>query len=274
MKTLLAMAVVLIALSSRGEDMQKYLSDTQDMVQQGKYPEALERFIWFHDHALEYEPAGMYGVRLSFALSYWKALGDVYPPALTALIETRDRKEKAITDNKGNGGLFHDVVALNRTLGESDKTVTLFDLIDKGQPDAAKRYWNVAKDAVIAAKRYDLARKYIGNPTREFTKVKEMYDHNTTLYDNPEIGGGHFKAYNENRLVEESLRLIEVALALDDKKAAKDVQAKALSVVDDYRLRDAIPQEKNEDAQPAGGAYGSPEAGSPPAHPSCSTNEE
>lgn len=80
MKKLLAVAIVFIAVSSRGEDMQKYLSDTQEMVRQGKNQEALERFVWFHDHALEHEPAGMYGVRLSFALSYWKALGDVYPP--------------------------------------------------------------------------------------------------------------------------------------------------------------------------------------------------
>ncbi len=253
MKTLLAMALALIAFSSRGEDMQKYLSDTQDMVRQGKYPEALERFIWFHDHALEHEPAGMYGVRLSFALSYWKALGDVYPPAKAALVETRDRKEKMIMDNKGSDGLFHDVVALNRTLGDDEKTVALFDIVDKRQPESAKQYWNVAKDAIIAAKRYDIARKYIGNPTREFTKVKAMYDHNTTLYDNPQIGGDHFKAYNENHLVEESLKLIEVALALDDKKAAKEIQTKALAVVDDHRLRDAIPAEKNQDAQQGGG---------------------
>jgi hypothetical protein len=190
---------------------------------------------------------------LSFALSYWKALGDVYAPAKAALVETRDRKEKMIAENKGNRELFHDVVALNRTLGEDDITVALFELIDKQQPDTAKQYWSVAKDAVIAAKRYDLARKHIGNPTREFTKVKAMYDHNITLYDNPQIGGEHFKAYNEDHLVEESLKLIEVALALDDKKAAKEIQAKALSVVDDYRLRDAIPTEKNEDAQQGGG---------------------
>jgi len=251
MNKTLAVAIFIIAVSARGEDMQKYLSDTQEMVSQGKHQEALDRFIWFHDHALEHEPARMYGVRLSFALSYWKALGDVYPPAKAALVETRNRKEKMVMDNTGDAALFHDVVALNRTLGENAKTVALFDSVDKTHPDTAKQYWDVAKDAVIAAKRYDLARKYIGNPAREFTKVKAMYDHNTTLYDNPQIGGGHFKAYNENHLVEESLKLIEVALALDDMKAAKEVQGKALLVLDDYRLRDAIPLKKTEETEPA-----------------------
>jgi hypothetical protein len=63
------------------------------------------------------------------------------------------------------------------------------------------------------------------------------------------MGGEQFKAYNENHLVEESLKLIVLALALDDKKAAKEIQGKALSVVDDYRLHDAILAEKTKDAQ-------------------------
>jgi hypothetical protein len=251
MKTILTAIIVLMAVSCGAGDMQKYLSDTQTLVGKKQYEEALERFIWFHDHALEHEPAAMYGVRLSFALMYWKNLGDVYPPARKALVEVRDRKTERLKEKTGNSALFHDVVALNRTLAETPKTVQLFELIDKEQPEQAKEYWNVAKDAVIAAKRYDLARKYIGNPVRAFTKAKAMYDRNTTLYDNPQMGGEHFRVYNENHLVEESLKLIEVALALDDTKAAEEIQQKALAILDDYRLRDVIKKEKTENAQPS-----------------------
>ncbi|MGD9873045.1 MAG: hypothetical protein AB7T27_02125 [Kiritimatiellia bacterium] len=251
MKTILSIVIAVMTLSAQAEDMQKYLTETQEMVREGKHEEALQRFIWFHDHALEHEPA-MYGVRLSFALGYWKALGDVYPPAKLALVETRDRKENILLEGGGSPLLFHDVVALNRTLAEQEKTVSLFDTLDQKEPQTAKLYWEAAKDAVIAAKRYDLARKYIGNPVREFTKVKAMYDHNTTLYDDPGTGGDHFKAYNENNLVEESLKLIEVAIALDDRPAAKEIQAKALTVLDDYRLRDAMPAESNEEVQQSG----------------------
>ena len=246
MKTLLATVVLLLATSCPGDDMQKYLSDTQGMVRQDHYPEALERHLWFHDHALEHEPS-MYGVRLSFALSYWKSLADVYPPALTALTETRNRKEQTLLDHQGNTALFHDVVALNQTLGEDDRTVALFEKIDQDRPNMARQFWTVAKDAVIAAKRYDLAGKHIGNPSREFIKVKAMYDRNTALYDDPRMDGDQFKVFNENNLVEESLKLIEVALALDDIPAAKDVQKKALAVVQDYRLRDAIPAAEEPD---------------------------
>jgi hypothetical protein len=72
MKVLLAGFLAMLTLSANAEDMQKYLADTQEMVRQGKHQEALDRFIWFHEHALEND-RGMTGVRLSFALSYWKA---------------------------------------------------------------------------------------------------------------------------------------------------------------------------------------------------------
>ena len=140
-------------------------------------------------------------------------------------------------------------MALNRTLGEESKTVDLFRHIDQKQPKLAKQCWDVAKEAVIRAKQYDLAKKYVGNLVLEFTKVKAMYDYNTALYETKDIGGEHFKDWNENYLVEESLLLIEVAVALGDQKAAKEIQKKVLEVVDDHRLRDAIQTGKKKNAQ-------------------------
>lgn len=79
-------------------------------------------------------------------------------------------------------------------------------------------------------------------------RIKAMYDLNITLYDKPKLGGAQFKAYNENHFVKESLQLIAVALALNEQKAAEEVQEKALAVVDDPRLRDAIPVPTTKDA--------------------------
>lgn len=242
MRTLIVVIILFASLSAHAEDMQKYLSDTQDLVRQGKNQEALDRFLWFHNHALEYEPA-MYGVRLSFALMYWKQLGDAYPPALTAMKKTRDDKTILLENQKGNFSLFHDVVALNSTLGEDNKTVDLFRKLDQEQKDLATQCWDVAKVAVIKAKAYDLARKYVGNPMREFGKIKENYDNNVTMNQDKKFGE-HFKAWNENHFVEETILLINVAVALNDTKAAKEIQEKALTILDDYRLRDAIPKEK------------------------------
>ena len=58
--------------------------------------------------------------------------------------------------------------------------------------------------------------------------------------------GEHFKAFNENNFVEETLRLINLALAMDDAKAAKEIQAKAFAILDDYRLNDALSKENTQ----------------------------
>ena len=247
MKILLAALLLLISLPVYAEDMQQYLSDTEDLARQGKNEEALERFLWFHDHALEHEPA-MYGVRLSFALSSWKQLADSYPPALTAMKKTRDDKTLLLENRKGNTDLFHDVVALNETLGNDDKTIILFRRLDQEQKGLAAQCWDTAKDAVIKAKAYDLAKKFIGNPVREFDRLKEMYDQITGMCGGKNFGES-FKAWHENNLVEKTIGLIDMAIALDEAKAAREIQEKALVIVDDQRLRDAIPAEKNIDAR-------------------------
>lgn len=233
----------LVPLSAFAGDMQKYLSTTQDLVKRGEHQDALTRFIWFHDHSLEHDPA-MYGVRLSFALAYWKQLADEYPPALEAMIGIRDRKTTLLLSGKAKTALFHDVVALNRTLEEDQKTIDLFERFDAERPQEARDLWEVAKDALFEAKRYDIIAKYIGDPRTEFIKIKAMYDMNTAMYGDDRFKDPHFKEYNENRFVEESLRLIEVASQLSNSAAAYDIQEKALAVLDDPRLRAAVSEQR------------------------------
>ncbi len=243
MKTLFATIIMLVAATASAEDMQKYLSDTQRLVQLGKHEEALERFIWFHEHALEHDPA-MTGVRLSFALSYWKSLAGVYPPARTALAETRDVTTRSIVEGAGDFATFQEVVALNRTLGEDNRTVELFQALDQDKPDLARGFWPLAKDALVKAKCFDLVRKYLGDPEEAFARVKKSYDENMRLAKDRGIGGPEFKSWNEAHFVDESLQLIEIELALDDPKTAAAIQKNALTVVDSPRLRKAIPAPK------------------------------
>lgn len=114
----------------------------------------------------------------------------------------------------------------------------------------AKQCWDVAKEPVVRAKQYDLAKKYVGNLVGEFIKVKAMYEYDTALLsERKETAGADLKAFNENHFIEDILRLIEVALALGDNKAAEEIQKKALEVVADQRLLDAIQTGKTENAQ-------------------------
>ena len=159
------------------KDMMKYLTDAQNLADNGKYQEALKRYVWFHNHSLEHDPA-MRGVRLSFALRYWKQLGDVYPPALTELKKIRDQKTSLVANGKGSRGLFIDVRGLNRTLNDNSKTVELFRIIDQKDEYLAKQCWDVVKSDVIKNKAYNVAKKYFRNFLSEFEKVKRKYIRN------------------------------------------------------------------------------------------------
>jgi len=236
--------VLTTLLIVHAEDLQKYFRDTQDLVRAGQYQEAAERYLWFHNHVLEHEPS-MYGMRLTSALMYWKELGDVYPPALASIRKIRDEKTDILVQKSGNHHLFHDVAALNNTLEEDTKTIELFRILDKEQPDLAKQCWRAAKDAVITGKAYDLVRKYIGSPVRELDMLKKIYEAHKAKYDDESKAyGEHFKKFNEDKFVRESLKLIELALALDDTESAKEIQSKALAIFEDDRLKDAIPKVK------------------------------
>lgn len=239
MKTLIA-ALLLLVHSTYADDMQKYLSETQAMVRDGKHEEALKRFIWFHEHALEHGPS-MYGVRLSFALSYWKNLGAVYPPAHEALVKLRDDDDKLLREGKGNRNLFHDLMALNRTLGVENASVELFEVISKADATKGKEYWSLVKDVVLAKKRFDIAKIYIQDFEAEFKKMKAVYDRNLPLYDDPRMGGERFRDYNEGRFVSEVKQLVELCLALESREAAVSIRDQAKKILDDPRLQITIP---------------------------------
>ena len=231
-------------------DMQEYLRDIRELVKSGNYSEALERHIWFHNHALEYDES-MSGVRASFALRDWLELGEKYPPARIALVEIRDRKTEELVSGDENREFFSDVKSLNRVLEQSERTASLFDEIDASNPDAAKTYWIFAKEPVLKAERYDLVRKYIQDPTTEFAKLKEDYDFMVELYSDPQVDGKKLQAYNEESLVTESLQLIEIARVFGDEEAAREIRINAAAVVQDPRLTDLNKTETNQNAEQA-----------------------
>lgn len=229
-------------------DMRAYLNRTRQLVRQRRYQEALDRFLWFDEHALGYDP-GMSGVRLSFALLYWKELGDAYPSAKQAMIDMRDRKTRQLKEGRGNAALFQDVAALNRTLGENVKTVRLLEEISKTDAALAAQCWPHARDAVFLEKQYEIARKYIPSPLKEYAREKVRYDEKVALYENPRMGGPHFQEWNENHFVEACLQLIELAIFTGDKEAAQEIRKRAASVVDDPRLRETSESKTPEESR-------------------------
>ena len=99
-------------------DPQVILQEARTDAMAKRYEDALAKHLWFHQNALKHEPA-LYGVRLSFALSYWEKLGNKYPPALASLKAVRDEARQAVTTVKPKEAkeLFHDFIAIRAYWG-------------------------------------------------------------------------------------------------------------------------------------------------------------
>lgn len=217
------------------EDMQQYLRETKSMIKQQQYPEALERCIWFHNHALKYNKH-MGPVRVSFALGYWKDLADAYPPAMEALIAIRDSTEAIILSKKFGQNrnvicdLFADVKALNRTLEEDSKTVTLFEFIQQYAYGPSQSCWIYAKDVLFEAERYDLIKHYIKNPLQEFDLQKKQYEYMKALDEQRKtnlLTDTATFSITDFSFIQTATQLIQLALANQDIKAALSIERKA-----------------------------------------------
>ena len=140
-------------------DVDKLLRQGQDAAAAGRYKEALQKYVWFHNHALEHQPS-FYGVRLSFALGYWLDLAKDYPPAGHKLRSIRDRKNRLLDTGKGTRDLFHDVESINQCLGESEKTYQLLCALEAKSPELAKKCGSIAIDCIVEAGDFEMANRY------------------------------------------------------------------------------------------------------------------
>jgi hypothetical protein len=144
----------------------KALREARQLVKSEQYAAALEKYIWFHDHALDFDRA-LVGVRLSYAISEWVDLGEVYPPARSALESVRDAKAELLAQGTYDVSLFHDVALINRAFGQVDRTSDLFKSIANADRDVAAKCFNIALESLVRMKEFDLARSFISDPIKE-----------------------------------------------------------------------------------------------------------
>ena len=237
MKRLIMILVLFASLNLFAEeDMSTYLMNAQKLVQEGKNEEALKRFVWLYNHSLEQDPA-FSAVRLSYLLGYWVELGAQYPPALNALQEIRDRETELIKNGKGNSNIFDEVISINKYLLEDERSIALFEFMDKKYPVLAQSSWVFIRAKIIAAKKFDLARKYMPDLMKEFRRAVFSYKRNVLYY---ETYSASFKEFNESSFIDEVLGLIAVAEASGDKKTANRIRIEAFEILPSPRLKQPL----------------------------------
>lgn len=144
------------------------------LLQQGRYEEALENFLWCFDHgeeeALEKllwcfdhaEKVAEFPLRM-FLFCYILLLGNSYPPAIEALRLLRDAAEKTLLSDYADFGLVidsvFDLLNLNRIfLGEPERSLEIFDQLAEGgdkQKETRKIMLHFITQELVSEKRYE-----------------------------------------------------------------------------------------------------------------------
>jgi len=233
----LVLAVILFGCRPSSK-MDNGLDRARRLADDGKYEEALQEHISFHDNILTTQPS-MYGVRLSFALSEWVELGQKYPKALAALKDVRDKKTVRLAGGETNRDLFHDVASINDHLSEQDKTVALFRKIVTTNPTFARDVYDVAEEALVQKREFALAREYMGDPGRILDRAKTNYERSMAWAKRQTQKRASEEAFR-NIFTDDVVRLILILKNTGDEASARKIQAEALQVVADDKIKNAL----------------------------------
>ena len=244
-------------------DLFAILSAAKDYAAENRYEESLQHHLWYHNHALEYEPEAQRGVRLG-ALKNFAALGRKYPKAREALREIRDRDLHEFAAGRGSVTLFKDIAAINEQWGYDSTTCRLFKYLNDQQPELAKRCYPGAEDALVKKGEYALCLAYVGDGQARFKVHCDNWERlaKWEQHMGQMLRQGHQKAEEvmaqngqkrpagmpsfipppaaDNLLVGNTRQLIEILVGAGQKSDAQNICTQALALVDDPRLQTAV----------------------------------
>jgi hypothetical protein len=218
-------------------DPQAILQEAHADTRAKRYETALAKHVWFHEHALTIDRA-FYGVRLSFALSYWLELGQRYPPALTKLKQIRDAAQRNVVAGKNVRESFHDMESINDQLDEQSKTKECFDALDEKNPKTAKEVFDLAQPSLIKGKAYALVGKYI-SPKDDFAEISEGYRQGKKLAGDARFSGIDLDFVNK-KFANSSTTLVAILTVNDRMNEAEEIATSARAEWDDDSFHAAI----------------------------------
>jgi tRNA A-37 threonylcarbamoyl transferase component Bud32 len=221
-------------------DLAQILQEARGLAQEGRYEEALQRQIWYHNHALEIDSAQT-GVRLSFALSSWMELARRYPKAKDALVEIRDQGTRDFEQGGGDFDVFMEVAAINRELKQQDATYALFKSTDARDPRLASQCYFAAEDLLLERGDYSLCARFIPSFQQRFEHNREARERMLSILDrSPEANRIPLRKQADQSFIKSSRILVEILVGIERKAEAESIRDQALVVLNVPELQSAV----------------------------------
>ncbi len=221
-------------------DLEQIRQEAANLAQEGRYEEGLQRLLWYHNHALQFEPSQS-AVRLSFALSQWMELARRYPKAKEALVEVRDRGVGEFAQGGGYFDLFMEVAAINRELREPDATHALFKSIQARDPQLARQCYHAVEDLLVERGGYALCASFISNFQQRFESSRASRERMLAILDRtPEVNRASIRQGAEQSFIHDARKLIEILVGVGRKAEAADMHDQAVAVLNVPELQSAV----------------------------------
>jgi len=187
MKKITAILFLLLSVTLCAEKVDteavQALKDAGKFEKAKEYAKALERHEWYHDNASKIDREQHNYMRRSRALRMWKRLGGKYPPALKALKKRRDDASANCKAGTATAELFGDLASINGILGEPQKTIEVFKLLDEKSPDIAKQCFEYVERLLLKHVEDDLYVKYVGGLKKCLAEKIERYDESIVRWE-------------------------------------------------------------------------------------------
>ena len=223
---------------NKPDALQDVLMEARRLADEGKYEEALQKHLWYHDHALEINP-GHSGVRLSFALSDWVALGRMYPKALVALRAIRDEKRAHLLAGKAARDLFEEVASISLYLGEGPSVVGLLKQLLSADPALDWDVYRIVDEALVDAGEFALARRFMRNPRGDLAMFDEILSGALEVLGQRRYADHYLDAPRRGYAADVA-RLLTVLDHTGDRALAEELQTKALKRLNRPEIRAAL----------------------------------
>ena len=205
--------------------------DALDLARQaardGHYGEAVANYSYFFDHALDDDPASLYGVRLSYCLDEWARLGRKFPPALVALEERRREALRRLESTREPEN-FHDFECISKYLGVHGEAIDQFLAFHRSDSELAKSIVRFVWSKLVNGGHWQICSFYLGDPDQRYAAAVAKFDEAMTVCRaNPEFGGAEFEAQIQGWLVRDVSELIKVLANSERTPDARAIMARA-----------------------------------------------
>ena len=151
------------------------LREARKAFKDNDYEVALEKYAWFFDNSVIIDKS-YHGVRLSYCLNEWAALGRVFPKAKEALLQKKDLAYENFIKTQSPHA-FNEFSNICEYLNSSDEAITLFLEFHEADKTTSKQIFTFIYEALAAKSEWLICWEYFGNGYKQYQKVITLFDH-------------------------------------------------------------------------------------------------